>query len=84
MTDLSTDTTCDAARVQAEVWRRMSPAQRDDLGAELSENVRQIAAEGVRRRHQDYDDEQVRLAVIRLQLGESLFAEAFPGCEVLP
>jgi hypothetical protein len=62
----------------------MTPEQRDAIAAELSENVRLIAAEGVRRRHPDYNEDQVRLAVIRLQLGEELFAAAYPDCEVVP
>ena len=78
------DTSRDAANVQVAVWRRMSGEQRVAMAFELSENVRQIAAEGVRRRHPDYSDDEVRLAVIRLQLGNELFQAAFPGCEVTP
>ena len=78
----SDDTTADAAEVQRSVWRNMTGEQRVEMAAELSENVRQIAAEGVRRRHPEYDEDQVRLAVIRLQLGDELFAEVYPGCEV--
>ena len=51
---------------------------------ELSDAVREIAAEGVRSRHPEYSDEQVRLAVIRLTLGEKLFREAYPGVDVRP
>ncbi len=40
------DTTPEAADVQREVWRRMTAEQRDEVGAQLSENVRTIAAEG--------------------------------------
>ena len=54
------DTTADAARVQAEVWRAMTGARQVELAAEMSENVRRIAAEGVRRRHPDYTDDQDR------------------------
>jgi len=78
------DTTPEAADVQREVWRRMTAEQRDEVGAQLSENVRTIAAEGVRRRHPDYSNDQVRLAVIKLQLGEVLFAQAYPDCEIAP
>ncbi len=70
------DTTLEAADVQREVWRRMTAEQRDEVAAQLSENVRAIAAEGGRRRHPDYSDDQVRLAVIKLQLGEAMFAVA--------
>ena len=78
------DTTSEAASVQRDVWRRVTPEQRDQVAAQLSENVRTIAAEGVRRRHPEYNDEQVRLAVIRLQLGQTLFEEVHPDCEIVP
>ncbi len=42
-------------------------------------------AEGVRKRHPDYDDRQVRLAVIRLMLPEELFLKAYPDAgEIRP
>lgn len=76
------DTTPEAWQAQLDVLRRMSPQRRSELAAELSENVRRIAAEGVRKRHPSYPDEEVRLAVIRLSIGEELFRAAYPGCEV--
>ena len=79
-----TDTTSEAADVQREVWRRMPAEQRDEVAAHLSENVRTVAAEGVRRRHPEYNDDEVRLAVIRLQLGQTLFEEVYPDCEIVP
>ena len=78
------DTTEEARAVQVAAWRRMTPEQRVALACELSDNVRQIAAEGVRRRHLDYSDDEVRLAVIRLMLGEKLFRKAYPGVDVRP
>ena len=38
----------------------------------------------MRSRHPDYRDEEVRLASIRLTLGEKLFGEAYPGVDVRP
>ena len=84
MSNSISDTTPEAADVQRAVWQRMTAGQRDEMAAQLSENVRTIAAEGVCRRHPNYSDDQVRLAVIKLQLGETLFAEAFPDCEIVP
>jgi hypothetical protein len=84
MSERISDTTPEAVDVQREVWQRMTAEQRDELGAQLSENVRTVAAEGVRRRHPNYSNDQVRLAVIKLQLGETLFAEAYPDREILP
>ncbi|MCH8044730.1 MAG: hypothetical protein IID44_13540 [Planctomycetes bacterium] len=40
------DTTAEAHAVQVAAWRKMTPAERVALACELSDNVRQIAAEG--------------------------------------
>jgi hypothetical protein len=84
MTRLSipADTTVEAARVQAMVFRQMPAGRRLELAFEMSNSLRRIVAAGVRNRHPEYSPEQVRLAVIRLTLGEDLFRQAFPGVDV--
>lgn len=72
------DTTLEAARVQFAVLRKLGPEGRDRLGAELSEGVRTVLAEGIRQRHPDYTDEQVRWAMLRALVGDTLFLQAFP------
>src|SRR5690349_9324502 len=57
----TTDTTPDAAAVQLEAYRRMSPAARLRAGLELTAMSRRLLAEGIRRRHPDYSAEQARL-----------------------
>ncbi len=76
------DTTLEAYRVQHEIYARMTPQERLAIAFELSDNVRAVAAAGVRRRHPDYTDEEVKMAVFRLSLGEKLFKDAFPDCDV--
>jgi hypothetical protein len=76
------DTTEEAARVQREVLRRMPPMKRLQLACQMSDELREIVAAGVRHRHPDYDDNQVRLAVIRLYLGDDLFRKVYPGVDV--
>lgn len=49
------------------------------MAVEMSETVRQVARDGIRMRHPDYTDEDVRLTSIRLLLGDELFAAAFPA-----
>jgi hypothetical protein len=78
------DTTPEAAAVQLEVYRRMSPVQRLEIALEMGDSLRRLSAAGVRRRHPEYTEEQVRLAVIRLSLGEELFRKAYPGVDVRP
>jgi hypothetical protein len=78
------DTTPEAAAVQLEIYRRMPPLRRFELALEMGETARSLSAAGVRSRHPDYTEEQVRLAVIRLRLGEELFHKVYPGMDVQP
>jgi hypothetical protein len=76
------DTTPEAAWVQMEIYRRMGGARRLELAFELSDFLRGIVESGIRSRHPDYDDQQVKLAYIRLTVGYELFGKAFPGVKI--
>jgi hypothetical protein len=79
------DTNPDALRVQIEIFQRMEPHQRLQAAAFLSETCRSLLAEGIRKRHPNYDEKQVRLAVIRCLLPEDLFLRAYPNARnILP
>jgi hypothetical protein len=79
------DTTPEAEQVQLEVFRRMGPEKRLQAGIALSRMCRELLAEGVRRRHPEYDERQVKLATIRLTLPEDLFSAAYPeGRDIQP
>jgi hypothetical protein len=73
------DTPDEVSRLQIEAYSRMTPGARLRVGLELTEMSRRLLADGIRRRHPDYDEEQVRLASIRLWLGPELFHSAYPG-----
>ncbi|MCL4190123.1 MAG: hypothetical protein KJZ87_00150 [Thermoguttaceae bacterium] len=77
-----TDTTPDAAAVYYEALRQMPPEERVRRGLEASDQLRDVLEAGVRQRHPDYDDRQVKLAAIRHRLGDTLFREVYPGVEV--
>jgi hypothetical protein len=62
-----------------EVYRRMGPEARVRIAAEMSEDVRRIALQGIRTRHPEYDDERARRALFRLLLGEDLVRAIWPG-----
>lgn len=47
--------------------------------AELNRAVAQMEAEAVRRRHPEYTDRQVFLALVRKRYGDDLFASAWPN-----
>jgi hypothetical protein len=49
----------------------------------LTRMARSVAEAGIRARHPDYDDERVRLALVRLLYGDDLVREAWPGRELV-
>jgi hypothetical protein len=75
---LALDTSEETSSIQIEVYRRMTPGARLRLGLELTEMSRRLLVDGIRRRHPEYDEEQARLASIRLWLGPELFRNAYP------
>ena len=52
------------------------------MAMELSDGLRSIIESGVRQRHPDYDEKMVRLAAIRIAIGEELFRQAYPDIEI--
>ena len=81
----SLDTSIDAERVQIDVFRQMAPEQRLKTSIQLSQISRKLLAEGVRKRHPEYDEQQVRYAVFRLLLPYELYKVAYPKAkEILP
>jgi len=77
------DTTADAERVQAEVYARMDGSRRVELAIEMSMAMRAIAADGIRSRHPQYSESDVRHALHRLLLGDELFRAAWPDAPLL-
>jgi hypothetical protein len=78
------DTTLEAARIQVQVLKRLSMEERSILMFELCATVRATVESGIRKRHPEYDDEQVRYAMMRLLWGEKLFREVYPSVEIRP
>lgn len=66
-----------------ECYRRMTPGQRVALAAQMSEDVRAIAAAGIHARHPEYTREDVEHALRRLTLGDDLFRRAWPRAPLL-
>jgi hypothetical protein len=81
---MSFDTTAEAQRRHDDVFRAMTPEQRVAMAVEMSETAFRLAEDGIRMRHPGATDEQVRVAALRLRLGDELFAAAFPGARPLP
>ena len=76
------DTSPEAFRKQIAALRRLGISGRAQMTFELSDSLRATVEAGVRHRHPDYDDESVRMAVLRLMIGEEQFRAAFPRCRV--
>ena len=76
------DTTIEAARIQFSIFRKMGMEGRARMALELSDELRSITESGVRQRHPDYDENMVRLAAIRIAIGDELFRQAYPDVEV--
>lgn len=60
----------------------MTPEKRLELAFQMTASMRALVADGIRQRHPDYNEQQVKLALIRLTLGDELFHEVYPGVEI--
>jgi hypothetical protein len=63
------DTSATALERQREAFRRMTPEQRLAVAAEMSDEIRAIAESGIRRRHPDYSDDEIRNELVVILLG---------------
>ena len=68
----TTDTSAEAEAVQLDLLRQMTPQQRIETMCTLSNNVRQMAVEAIRRRHPEYSDAEVALTFIALAYRQPL------------
>jgi hypothetical protein len=68
----TTDTSADALAVQLDCVRKQSPRERIRKMCALSRQVRNMAFDAIRRRHPEFNEEEVRMAFIELTYGKSL------------
>lgn len=73
------DTSEEADRLQFELWRHMSAEEKLRQVFEWSDLMRATFEAGIRDRHPEYTDDQVRMARIRRELGDELFRRVYPG-----
>ena len=78
MKPTSMDTTAAAHAVHIQVYKAMGPARRAAVGLGMSDDARELARAGIRRRHPDYGDSEVEHALRLLYLGPALFRAAWP------
>lgn len=66
------DSSPDAVRVQFEILRRMTPAQRIAMVDDLTKLARDLAVAGLRRRHPQASDAQIEKLFFEMTLGPEL------------
>jgi hypothetical protein len=76
------DTSPEVYWAHREALRRLGTAGRLRLAFDISEQMWRTAKAGIRRRHPEYSEEKVQLALIRMRLGEKLFRIKYPDEEV--
>ena len=78
------DTSEEAARVQAEIYRNMSPDKRSEIAFDLSEGLRQTVRAGIKDRHPYYSEEQISQAYLTLIMDKEIVKQAYGGQEIEP
>ena len=67
---------------QLELYRQMTPAQKFAIAIDLTSVVRELACSGIRMRHPEYTDDEVRRALAALIYGREVAERLWPGCEI--
>lgn len=73
-----TDTSSRVERLRIESWRRMSPLEKLLLVGALNSATRMLCRAGIRMRHPDATDHEVRLRMALITLGRDLAVKAYP------
>jgi hypothetical protein len=63
------DTCAAMTEAQNQLYREIGPIGRARIAAEMSDMLRELASTGVRLRHPEFDEEQVRAAVLAVFYG---------------
>lgn len=75
MRPYTTDTQSDAAQVQASLVRSMHPTERLNKALRMTTRLADECKQAIRRNNPGYSDEQVGIAFIELNYGETLARE---------
>ncbi len=75
---IPSDTSEDVWKRQMQAVAERSVEERLDEWQQLNQAVARMEADGIRRRHPDYDDRQVLLAAARIRYGDALVRAAWP------
>lgn len=78
------DTTPEAKRHYYGLLRKATPEFRAQRMHELSKMTKELTMSGIRLRHPEYTDEQIKYAYLRLIMGKKNFAQCFPSVSIKP
>jgi hypothetical protein len=73
----------DYSEEQLRWLRSLTPQQKVELAAQMSEHAREVTRAGIRSRHPDYTAEEVNFALFRILYGDDLFRRAWPKAPLL-
>jgi hypothetical protein len=76
------DTSPAAHDLQMRLYRAMTASARGELALRMSDDIRRIAAEGIRQRHPEYSEHEVRRALLALLYGADAAARVWPRLPV--
>jgi hypothetical protein len=76
------DTSPEAHELQLRLYRSMAPERRSELALRMSDDIRRIAEEGIKRRHPEYSERDVRRALVVLLYGREAASKVWPGAAV--
>jgi predicted Fe-S protein YdhL (DUF1289 family) len=68
----SQDTSAEAAAIQRTAWQTLTPQERVEIAARISEAMMEIARAGIRDRHPSFDEKAVTRELLR-RLGYAEF-----------
>ena len=75
------DTDPEAERVQMDLYRRMSPARKWELVEDAIQTSRELVLAGIRSRHPEAGEEEIRRRFFGIWLGEELATEVYGPLE---
>jgi hypothetical protein len=75
------DTTAEAWEAQAAVLRRLGGSERLLIAFRLTQLAREASRAGIRARHPEYGDDDVKRAFFRMLHGDALTRSAWPDRE---
>lgn len=78
------DTDQESFQIQLQLWRAMSAEQKFAQVFQLCDDARALVVDGIRSRHPEYSEDQIKHASFRIFLGDELYQTVWPDRPLLP